>query len=107
MSLAANAARMIARKGETITLNRDGETSITLKGKRSASGSLDAVGNTSQQGFKVRISTTELAASDWAVKAPSASGDTLTVGGRIRAVIDVTPLKDGETVAMYEIEVAG
>lgn len=110
MSLAANAARMIARKGETMTLNRTDGTSITLKAKRIGS-TLEAVGNASQQSFRVRIATTELNASDWAVKVPSAggdgAGDTLTVDGRTRAVLDVLPLRDGDTVAMYELEVAG
>ncbi len=110
MSLAANAARMIARKGETMTLNREGETSIVLKGKRAA-GSLDALGNADQQKFRVKIGTAELTASAWATKIPSAggtaAGDTLTIGTHVYNVLDVRPLSDGETVALYELEVAG
>lgn len=98
---------MIARKGETMTLNREGETSITLKAKRASGGSLEAVGNASQQGFRVRISTAELLASDWATKVPAATGDTLTAGSRVCAVLDVIPHRDGDTVAFYELEVAG
>ena len=108
MSLAANAARMIARKGETMTLSREGEAAaITVIGKRAASGSTESVGGTAvQQIFTVRIRPTELDASAWAVKVPRRH-DVLTVGGRGREVKDATPISDGDTVAMYELEVAG
>ena len=110
MSLVANASWMIALKGATMTLNRVGETSIALKGKRIGAG-VDQVGNADQQSFRVKIGTVELAGSDWASKVPSAggdgAGDTLTVDGRVRAILDVTPIRDGETVALYHLEVAG
>jgi hypothetical protein len=110
MSLVADAARMISLKGATMTLNRVGETSITLKGRR-IGGGVDQVGNADQQSFMIKIGTVELAASDWALKVPSAggdgTGDTLTVDGRVRAILDVRPIRDGETVALYDLEVAG
>jgi hypothetical protein len=110
MSLVANAAGMIARKGATMTLNRVGETSITLKGKR-IGGGVDQVGNSDQQRFTVKIGTAELDTSDWASKVPSAggdgAGDTITVDGRIRVILDVRPIRDGETMGLYELEVAG
>jgi len=110
MSLVADASRMISLKGATITLNRVGETSITLKGRR-IGGDVDQVGNADQQSFTIKIGTVELANSDWALKVPSAggdgAGDTLTVDGRVRAILDVRPIRDGETVALYDLEVAG
>jgi hypothetical protein len=110
MSLVANAAWMIARKGTTMTLNRLGETPITLKGKR-IGGGIDQLGNAHQQVFTVKIGAAELAASDWASKVPSAggdgAGDTITIDGRVRAILDVRPIRDGETVGLYELEVAG
>ena len=112
MSLARNAARMIARKGETMTLNRPGETSVDVKGKR-IGGTLAEVGNTDQQRFRVKIGGAALAGSGWASTIPTkggdgvTGGDTLTIGGRVHAILDVHPLSDGETVAVYELEVAG
>ena len=110
MSLVANASWMIALKGETMMLNRTGETSITLKGRR-IGGGLNDVGNADQQAFRVKIGTVELLASAWAVKAPTAggsgAGDTITIDGRVRAILDVKPIRDGETVALYDLEVAG
>ena len=110
MSLVANASGMIARKGATMTLNRAGETSITLKGKR-IGGGIDQLGNADQQSFTLKIGTVELAASDWTPKVPSAggdgAGDTITIDGRVRAILDVRPIHDGETVGLYELQVAG
>lgn len=111
MSLVANASRMIARKGETMTLTRASEgTTISLKGKR-IGGSLDDVGNADQQTFRVKIGTVELLASAWASKVPTAggsgAGDTITVGGRVRNILDVRPIREGETVGLYELAVAG
>jgi hypothetical protein len=111
MSLVANASRMIARKGETMTLTRASEgTTISLKGRRTGGG-LDDVGNADQQAFRVKIGTVELLASAWAVKVPTAggsgAGDTITIGGRVRNILDVRPIRDGETVGIYDLEVAG
>ncbi len=105
MSIVANAARMIALKGETMELDRDGETPITVKGKRAA-GSLDDVGNASQQRFRVRIAPTEIAASTWSPAAPLTT-DRLVVAGRILAILDVEPVSDGGEIALYELDVAG
>lgn len=107
MSLGDTVASLIARYGEAMTLSRSGETSISLKGKR-IGGTVESVGNTAeQQRFRVKISTAELAASAWASKIPSAAGDTLTVGGLVRTVVDVRPLNVGAETAGYELEVAG
>lgn len=105
---ASNAARIIAAHGETMTLSRIGEAStITLKGKRIPGSTDDVGGSAEQQRFRVKIAPTELLASAWATKVPSASTDTMTIGGRARTVVDCKPLGDGDTVALYELEVAG
>lgn len=107
-SIIAGAARLIAQHGESMVLTREGEgTTITLKGKR-ISGSIEPTGNSAeQQRFRVKISTVEILASAWSTKVPSASTDSITVGGRVRAVLDVRPLLEGATVGIYELEVAG
>jgi hypothetical protein len=105
---ASNAARIIAAHGETMTLARESEAStITLKGKRIPGTTDDVGGSAEQQRFRVKIAPTELLASAWASKVPSSAGDTLTVGGRVRTVVDVRPLGDGDVVALYELEVLG
>ncbi|HTE35786.1 MAG TPA: hypothetical protein VK634_15015 [Reyranella sp.] len=111
MSLFERVQAIIGEHGETMTLARAGEdTAITFKGKR-IGGALDGLGNTSQQRFRVKLSTAEMLASAWTVKEPSAGGtgpsDTLTVAGRVRNLLDVKPLRDGDTVAAWELEVAG
>lgn len=103
----ARVAAIIAEHGETMTLSREGEgTTISLKGKRIPGTTDDVGGSANQQRFRVKIAPTELLASAWTSKVPS-STDTLTIGGRVRAVVDVRPLGDGETVALYELEVVG
>lgn len=105
---ARRVARLIRKHGETMTLSRDGEaTTISLKGKR-IPGTTDDVGGSAQhQRFRVKVAPTELLASAWASKVPSAAGDTLTVAGRPRTILDVRPLGDGDVVALYELEVVG
>lgn len=107
-ALKRNYNRIIRQHGESMTLTRSSEgTTITLKGKRTLGGT-ESLGNTAeQQLFRVRIGLRELAASAWAVKVPNATGDTLTVGGRVRAILNVQPLSDGATVAGYALEVEG
>ena len=108
MSVHETAARFIAERGETMILTREGEaTTISLKGKRIPGSTDDVGGSAEQQRFRVKIAPTELLASAWATKVPSASTDTLTVGGRARTVVDCKPLGDGDTVALYELEVVG
>ncbi len=107
MSLAANAAAMVARAGRTMTLERAGETDISLKGVRQDGALEDAGNSATQQQFRVRIAPTELLASAWASKVPSADGDTLIVESRRRRILDVDPIYDGDTLAMYELTVAG
>lgn len=111
MSVASTAARMVDLYGREMTLTRASEgTTITLKGKR-IGGALAPLGNGDQQRFRVKISIAEIAASAWATKVPSAggtaAGDTLTIGTHVYNVLDVKPLHDGETLALYELEVAG
>lgn len=106
------AVRIVAKHGETMLLSRDGEaTTISLKGKRITGGSLDRLGNGDQQSFRVLISPAELLASAWTSKEPTAGGDgpadTLLIDGRTRNVLDVHPRRDGDVVALYELEVAG
>lgn len=108
MSLFDTAARFVAVRGESMTLARDGEaTTISLKGKRIPGATDDVGGSAEQQRFRVKIGTAELLASAWATKVPSSSTDTLTVGGRVRTVVDVRPLGDGARVGLYELEVVG
>ena len=105
---ARNVARLILKHGETMTLSREGEaTTISLKGKRIPGGTDDVGGSAEQQRFRVKIAPNELLASAWVTKVPSSSTDTLTVGGRVRAIADVRPLGGGDTVALYELEVVG
>lgn len=108
MSVLASAARMIATRGDSMTLAREGEgTAIALKGKR-IPGTTVSVGNSAeQQQFRVKIGVVELAASAWAVKVPSSSTDSLTVDGVERAIMDVRPLKEGAITGLYELEVVG
>lgn len=108
MSLVKVARRFIARYGETATLARDGEgTTVSLKARR-IGGNIEEVGGVTagQQVFRVKIGSTELAASAWSTKEPK-RGDRLTIGGRARTVRDARPIKDGSTVGLYELEVAG
>lgn len=94
--------------GETMTLARSSEaTTVTLKGKRIPGSTDDVGGSERQQRFRVKIGVAELAASAWSSKAPSAEGDTITIGGIPRAIVDVRPLGDAGTVALYELEVVG
>lgn len=106
--IAEQAAAIIAEHGETMVLARASEAStVTLKGKR-IPGAADPVGGSAeQQRLRVKIAPTELLASAWTSKVPSAAGDTLTVAGRPRTVVDVSTLGDGDEVALYELEVVG
>lgn len=105
--IADQVAAVIAEHGETMTLSRATEgTTVMLKGKR-VGGVVDTIGGTAaQQSFRIRIAPTELLASAWAVKEPKRK-DAIVLGGRTRAILDVQPLRDGDVVAMYELEVAG
>ncbi|KAF0097821.1 MAG: hypothetical protein FD144_4770 [Rhodospirillaceae bacterium] len=106
MSVYETAARFIEEHGETMVLSRSGETGLAVKGKRIA-GNTEDLGNGSVQAvFRVKIGTDELTSSAWSTKSPK-RGDKLLVDGRARAVRDAFPLKDGDTVALYELEVAG
>ena len=107
MSVVATAASIIARYGKTMTLIRPGETDLSLKGKRLAGSITEAGGTSRQQEFQVLISTTELLASDWANKAPSADTDQIMVDGKLCALLDAQPRSEGNIVAMYDLTVAG
>lgn len=106
MSLSITVADLIARFGQTMTLKRAGETDLSLKGKRIGGTTDDVGGSAAQQVLRVKIGTSELLASNWATKEPKRK-DTLVFDGRERTVLDVRPLRDGETVALYELDVAG
>lgn len=105
--VAERVAAIIAEHGQDMTLKRAGETDLPVKGKRIPGALVDTGNSGTQQQFRVKIAPTELLASTWAVKVPSANGDSLRVDGRDRAVLDVIPLREGETVALYELLVAG
>ena len=102
-----NAARLIALHGETMVLKRASEaTTITLKGKRLVGLTVDVGGSAVQQEFRVKIGTSELSSSAWMSKAP-ARHDSIVIDGRERSILDVRPLGDAGTVALYELLVAG
>lgn len=108
--IARGTARIIAQHGETMVLKRASEAAaVTLKGKRVLlRAGLDnvPVSSAAQQSFSVRVGVAELAASSWANKAP-ARKDSLVIDGRERMVLDVRPLKDGDTPLLYILELAG
>lgn len=106
--LIAAAARIIDAHGESMTLKREGHTDLAVKGKRLAGGSVVPIsGTATQQDFDVKLSTTQLLASSWVSKVPSASTDSIVVDGWTRSILDVQPLKDGDVVAAYVLSVAG
>jgi len=106
VTLAETVAAVLAEHGETMTLARASHTSIAVMGKRLIGTTEETGGSAEQQRFRVKIGTAELDASAWASKVPTTT-DTLTVGGRVRAIVDVRPLGDGGAVALYELEVMG
>ncbi len=111
-NLVDTADRFFAEYGDAATLARSGEvTTIALYARRIGpmriGGSLAPIGNTAaQQQFVVKVSAGEIAASAWAVKEPKRA-DKLTFDGRVRTVMDAKAIKDGATVGLYELEVAG
>ena len=107
MRLVAEVNTILQEHGEAMILRRESEVStVTLKGKRLPGTVADISGSAAQQEFRVRIGTSELAASSWASKAPVRS-DSIVVAGRERSILDVRPLGDAGTVALYELLVAG
>lgn len=108
MSIANSVSGIIDRHGEAMTLKRTGEADLPVIGKRISGGALADIGNSAtEQVFRIRLSTTQLGASGWAVKVPSADTDLIVVGGRTRKVLDAMPMGDGGTVACWMLEVAG
>ncbi len=104
---ARNAARLVARHGEMMVLKRASEaTTITLKGKRLVGSTVDVGGSAVQQEFRVKIDPSELSSSAWTSKAP-VRHDSIVIDGRERSILDVRPLGDAGTVALYELLVAG
>ena len=104
---ARNAARLLARHGETMVLKRASEaTAVVLKGKRLVGSTVDVGGSAVQQEFRVKIGTSELSSSVWTSKAP-VRHDSIVIDGRERSILDVRPLGDAGTVALYELLVAG
>ena len=102
-----NAARLVALHGETMVLKRASEaTTVTLKGKRLVGSTVDVGGSAVQQEFRVKIGTSELSSSAWTSKAP-VRHDSIVIDGRERSILDVRPLGDAGTVALYELLVAG
>jgi hypothetical protein len=98
-------ARIMAARGSTMTLKREGESDLTVAGK-SLAGAEAAVGNATQDSFRVKIGAAEINASSWAVKAPK-PGDRIVTGGRERSVLAAWPLDDSDATAGYLLEVAG
>lgn len=100
-------ARIVAAHGQPMTLKRSGEADLSVTGKRLLLRIGDeAVGNSQQTRFRVKIGTAELAASSWANKV-AAIGDFIVVDGRTCNVLDVWPIEHAGSVALYELEVAG
>ena len=104
--VADQVAAVIAAHGESMTLKREGSTSIDVKAKR-LQGSTDSIGGSAvQQEFRVRLGTAELAASSWSPASPVRT-DSIVIDGRERSILDVRPLRDGDVVHLYELTVAG
>lgn len=100
-------ARIMAGRGQAMTLKRSGEADLAVKGKRLLLRVLeDAVGNASQDAFRLKIGTAELTASTWASPVPK-PGDTIVIDGRTCSVLGVWPLEDAGATIAYELEVAG
>ena len=107
MNLVAEVNAILQEHGETMTLKREGEAStVTLRGKRVLGTVADIGGSAAQQEFRVKIGTTALAASPWASKAPVRT-DSIIIDGRERSILDVRPLGEAGTVALYELLGAG
>ncbi len=107
MNLVTEVNAIMQEHGEAMTLKREGEAStVTLRGKRLPGTVADIGSSAAQQELRIKIGTTELAASSWASKAPVRS-DSIVVAGRERSILDVRPLGDAGTVALYELLVAG
>lgn len=108
MTFASMTRRFVATYGETMVLKRASEgMPVTVKGRRLRAALDTAPGGTAaQQSFQVKIGVAELAASGWANKAPQRK-DSIVIDGRERTVLDARPLKDGETVLLYLLDVAG
>jgi hypothetical protein len=96
-----------ALPGETLVLTRaSAPTTVVLKGKRLVGSTGDVGGSAVQQEFRVKIGTSELSSSAWTSKAP-VRHDSIVVDRRERSILDVRPLSDAGTVALYELLVAG
>lgn len=121
--LAATAQRMINRFGRDMVLKRliaatlanveddeeddSQEISLHVKGVRVGGTLIDAGNTATQQEFRVIIGVAELDGSTWSVKVPSALTDHIIVDDVRRRILDVQPQHDGETVASYDLLVAG
>ena len=105
-SMKASVGRILAARGESMTLKREGATSIAVKAKR-LQGSIESIGGSAvHQEFRVRLGTAELAASSWSPAAPVRT-DSIVIDDRERSILDVRPLRDGDVVYMYDLTVAG
>ena len=100
-------ARIMSEHGNAMTLKRSGESNLTVMGKRLLLRiGEEAVGNGQQTRFRIKIATTELAASAWASKVPK-FGDSIVVDGRECTLLGVWPMQDATATVGYELEVAG
>lgn len=81
--IAGRVAAVLGEHGETMTLQRTGQSDLSVKGKRlrpGGAGSSQAVGAVAQNMITVKISNAEIAAASW--PGPPRKGDKLVMGGR-------------------------
>ncbi|WP_319798322.1 hypothetical protein [Nitrobacter sp.] len=91
-----------------MTLKRAGESDLPVIGKRVVGGSITEIGNSATEDvFQIRLSTTQLMASSWAIKEPSPDTDLIVANGRTRKVLDAAPLGDSGVVGCWLLTVAG
>jgi hypothetical protein len=104
---AERVAAVLDEHGDTMTLKRAGETDLAVKGKRVGGTLVDAGNTATQEEFQIRLSKTQLLASSWATKEPSADSDSIVVDSRLRTILDAQPRGDAGVVAFYLLTVAG
>jgi len=94
--------RMLEKHGETLTLVRAGQAGIAVKGKRFGLSPENIAGSLDDAEFTIKISNAEIALAAAPTQNPR-KGD--TIGGYV--ILSCDTRKDGETVALHILAVAG
>lgn len=106
MGAVTSARRMIDTRGEAMTLKRAGETDLPVMGKRLTGSIEDAGGSAARQSFRIKLSTTQLAASAWVSKVVTRK-DSIVVGTRTCTIENAEPINDSGETALWFLEVVG